>query len=139
MVTATALSLFGASPTIEENIITANNGCNNVAGILSFSGSPVIRHNTITNNVDQCGFSSQGGGIFINGNQFNASASTARTQILNNTITGNQTSFQGGGGIAIMGAGNALIQSNTIENNSTAGNGGGIYIENGSLLISCRT
>ena len=127
------IALFGASPTIEENIITANNGCNNVAGISSFSGSPVIRHNTITNNVDQCGFSSQGGGIFINGNQFNASASAARTQILNNTITGNQTSFQGGGGIAITGAGNALIQSNTIENNSTAGNGGGIYIENGSI------
>ena len=124
--------LFGASPTIEGNIITGNNGCNNVAGVLSFSGSPIIRNNTISNNLDLCGFSSQGGGIHINGNQFSPSAPLARTQILNNTITGNQTSFQGGGGIAITSGGNALIQSNTIENNSTTGNGGGIYIENGS-------
>jgi hypothetical protein len=126
------ISLFGASPTIEENIITANSGCNNVTGVLSFFASPTIRHNTITNNVDLCGFSSQGGGILINGNAGSANAPIARTQILNNTITGNQTSSQGGGGIAITGGGNALIQSNTIESNSTTGNGGGIYIENGS-------
>lgn len=120
--------ISNASPTIEGNIITGNNGCNG-GGISVFSSSAVIRNNIISNNSDSpfC-FNSAGGGIQVNG--FNQNVPI---QITGNLITGNQiSSFQnGGGGIAVL-SGLATISGNTIQNNITNGNGGGIFVIQGA-------
>ena len=122
-----AIQVSNASPLIQDNIIINNVSCNNAAGAISLSNSAaVIRGNIISNNSSNlCGFSTFGGAILLSGTGgFGATA-----QILNNTITNNQDSSEGGGGIAVW-EGNVLIQGNTIENNSTSGNGGGIFIQN---------
>jgi parallel beta-helix repeat protein len=115
-----------ASPTIEGNIITNNNGCG--SAIQLESSSAIIRNNTISNNVlsQFCG-NGFGGGV-----QVISSGQNGPAQIIGNTITGNQVPypFGGGGGIAVVFNGNAEIVSNTIQNNSTLGNGGGIWVAN---------
>jgi hypothetical protein len=122
-----AIQLSGASPTIEDNIITNSTACGGGIGVELFSSAAIIRHNTISNNASQCGFDAGGGVIQVFGTNFQG-----RAQILNNTITGNRNSSLAGGAISVTQNGSALIQGNTIQNNSTTGNGGGIYVSNGS-------
>jgi hypothetical protein len=124
-----AVIMFGASPTIENNIITENSGCFGT-GIRADSSAPIIRHNIISNNVASNCFT-HGGGIWIEGFPVNGGSAA---QILNNAITGNQLSFIGdGGGIAVSDGANANIIGNTIQNNSTGGNGGGVAIRGGAV------
>lgn len=120
-----AIQLVSASPTIQDNVITNNATCNGGGSAISLSSSAaVISHNVISNNNDNlCGFSNFGGAILVVG----SNSLLGQTQILNNTITGNQDTSSGGGGIAVWDA-NVLIQGNTIQNNSTSGNGGGILV-----------
>jgi hypothetical protein len=113
--------ISGASPTIQNNIITGNHGCEG-NGITADNSSAIIKNNVITNNT-QVGCSGVGGGgIKISG--------PGNAQILNNTITGN-TVWGNGGGIELNATTLVTIQGNTIQNNS-ANNGGGISVENGS-------
>ncbi len=115
-----------ASPTLEGNIITNNNGCG--SAIQLNSSSAIIRNNTISNNVVLQFCNVFGGGVQVTG-----FTQTGPAQIIGNTITGNQVpNFQGGGaGIAVVFSGNAEIIGNTIQNNSTTGNGGGILVAAG--------
>jgi len=111
-----------ASPTIENNTITANHGCQGNGIAVAFA-SPVIKNNTISNNTATTCSGGDGGGISVRG--------TGSVQILNNTITGNQIPGGGdGGGIGLNGAGTPTISGNTIQRNSVFNDGGGISMIN---------
>ena len=88
-------------------------------GVYISGASPIVRNNIIQNNV-AC---SEGGGIAV---EFSSA------QIRNNTIKDNSQSGcsggPGGGGIAVGGAGSAVIIGNRIQNNSWGSNGGGISL-----------
>jgi HYDIN/CFA65/VesB family protein/parallel beta helix pectate lyase-like protein len=124
------VAIFGASPTLQDNIITGNTGCNG-GGVEVTSSSAVLLNNTISNNSVPtfCNFNASGGGIQVTGFGQNGPV-----QITGNTITGNQVPFLqgGGGGISVV-SGRATITGNTIQGNFTAGNGGGIWVAQGSV------
>jgi hypothetical protein len=110
------------SPTIDGNVITANQGCGGI-GIGIQGGSPTIKNNTISNNKQTTCSGGHGGGIEVLGGS---------PQILNNVITGNQiTSGGNGGGIGING-GAGTIAGNIIRGNSAFNDGGGISLINNS-------
>jgi len=87
-----AISLLSSSPTIQNNIITANIGCSGIGLNISLA-SPLVLNNTISNNT-QSGWSggTGGGGMEIIG------ASVDGAQIIGNTITGNNSGNGANGG-----------------------------------------
>jgi parallel beta-helix repeat protein len=115
----------GETPTITNNTITNNHGCDG-AGISTYRAGPVIQNNVITHN-QQFNYSggNGGGGIQILG----AGAVTA--QVIGNTITDN-THTSMGGGIGMNGGAAALIKNNFIARNTAYNSGGGIAMINGS-------
>jgi uncharacterized repeat protein (TIGR01451 family) len=114
-----------ASPTITNNLVTGNRGCDGV-GISVTLGSPLIQGNRIEGNVRQgCTGGLGGGGLAIQG------ASTAR--ILDNVIAGNTITSGDGGGISLFAAATPLIRGNVITGNTASGlspcsTGGGIVM-----------
>jgi hypothetical protein len=118
----------GSSPTITNNVIT-NNHSSRGSGIGINFGSPLIRLNTITGNINDVTIGGGGGGILISGE--------GSAEILDNVISNNVNSS--GGGIYIPGAGaTPIIKRNVIKGNSVAlgAQGGGIYtVNNSSPLI----
>jgi hypothetical protein len=118
--------IANSSPTIADNIITANVACSGV-GVYSSFGSPRIERNRITGNtVSGCG-GAWGIGVYVLGN--------SAAEILENEITNNTGSTATGGGLALFAAGNAVVRGNLIANNSTSGPtgcgwGGGIASAN---------
>ncbi|HEY1937258.1 MAG TPA: choice-of-anchor D domain-containing protein [Candidatus Angelobacter sp.] len=144
------IQLFGSSPTIQDNTITENNGCNG-AGIQLQGSSAIIKGNTISNNtLTNCG---DGAGIWIGpgsnvqvinnlitGNQNSSfgsgggiAVSGATANIISNTIQGNSSNFQSGGGIALVNGGSANIIQNLITGNSAATFGGGVFAAVGTF------
>ena len=120
------IAIASSSPTIQNNIITANFGCTGVGIGVSF-GSPLIQGNTITNNQQSgCTGGTGGGGILIGG--------ASQPQIIGNTISNNSTGSDGGG-ISLFAAGNPIIRGNTIIGNTSGGQGGGISMGNQSDAI----
>lgn len=115
--------ISSASPTIDGNIITANQACDGI-GIAADFSSAIIKNNVITNNTPFC--SGVGGGaIKISG--------PGNAQILNNVITGNQV-WGRGGGIELSSTTVTTITGNTIQHNSS-NVGGGINVETGSRAM----
>lgn len=116
-----------ASPTILDNTITGNQGCNGI-GIAIDHASPLVQDNVISNNVQSgCSGGIGGGGISVLG--------SGPAQIIDNIISGNVLTSANGGGISLFGAGAAVIRGNTIRDNSTSGlspatQGGGLWIVN---------
>lgn len=124
--TGSGIYVADSSPTIKNNIITDNLGCQG-SGIDVYFGSPLIQGNTITNNKQGgCVGGTGGGGILIGG--------ASQPQILNNTISGNTTGVDGGG-ISLFAAGTPTISGNIISGNAAAGAGGGIAMANDSDAI----
>jgi parallel beta-helix repeat protein len=120
------IAISSSSPTIQNNIITANFGCAGVGIGVSF-GSPLIQGNTITNNQQSgCTGGTGGGGILIGG--------ASQPQIIGNTISNNSTGSDGGG-ISLFAAGTPIIRGNTIIGNTSGGQGGGISMGNQSDAI----
>ena len=117
---SSGLTIGNASPTIRNNIITANTGCGG-NGINVSSASPLIQNNTISNNSQAgCSGGVGGGGIEV------VAASSGTVQIIGNTITGNNAGDgYDGGGIGLWTPGAVLVQNNFISGN-TSNNGGGI-------------
>lgn len=119
------ITVQNSSPTITNNIITRNDGCDGL-GIGTSFGSPIISGNQITNNHRRsCSGGFGGAGIIILGN--------SSAQILNNIISNNSISSGDGGGISLFSAGTPTIQGNIISGNSASGlspcaQGGGIVI-----------
>ena len=125
-VNGSGIQIFSASPIIEGNIISGNQNCQG-GGISVLNGSAIIRRNTITNNIQTCPGGATAGGIAVDG--------VGSVQILNNTISGNQTSPGApGGGIFTDAVGTTTITNNKIQNNVTDAAGGGIYAD-GTLVI----
>jgi hypothetical protein len=110
--------ILATSPTIKNNLITANTGCQG-AGINVGDGSPLILNNTITNNSQTtCTGGVSSGGISIGG-------PPAGAKIIGNTITGNNSSLgTGSGGISLDAVGPVLIQGNFINGNVGYRSGG---------------
>jgi len=136
--------VYFSSPTIEDNIITANSANREGGGIYCSSSSPVIQNNTIDRNSARWG-----GGIEC--------ANSSSPIIRGNTITGNlaerptdgdygaggigccdssptirdnkisENSGHDGGGIQCRGSSFPVIQNNEISDNSADDRGGGIY------------
>jgi hypothetical protein len=123
------IQIQGSSPTIDGNIITANQGCGG-GGIATLQSSAIIRNNVISNNISANCFPPQGGGgVRIVG--------SGNVQLLNNTITGNQQQNGGdGGGVMADQFANALISGNLIQGNSAGGNGGGVVIGSSPVLLN---
>ncbi|HET9791867.1 MAG TPA: choice-of-anchor D domain-containing protein, partial [Candidatus Angelobacter sp.] len=116
------IAVENASPTITNNIITANAGCNGIGIGIGFA-APLIQGNTISNNVQSgCSGGIGGGGISIRGE-------SSGTKIIGNTIANNSMPA-GGGGIALFAAGGPLIQNNIFTGNNGSGQGGGIAMFN---------
>ena len=119
----------GTSPTVLDNIVTANKGCWGI-GISIDHGSPLVKGNVISNNVQSgCSGGVGGGGISVQG--------SGPAQIIHNVISGNVLNSANGGGISLFGAGATVIRDNAIRDNSTccispATRGGGIWIVNSS-------
>jgi photosystem II stability/assembly factor-like uncharacterized protein/5-hydroxyisourate hydrolase-like protein (transthyretin family) len=113
-----------ASPTIRNNKIINNTACIGI-GVSVSNGSPIVRENLISNNYQSgCSSGRGGGGIFL-GNADGSSGGIFNAQIINNVITNNSTSSNGGG-LYIESAG-PLISGNIIDRNSAGSAGGGIY------------
>jgi len=123
------IRIQSSSPTIRNNVITANAACNGV-GISVRFGSPFIQANTITANVRQgCSGGTGGGGIQVVG--------AAAAKIIDNVISDNVMTSGDGGGIALFAAGTPTIQGNVISGNTASGlspcaGGGGISMVNNS-------
>ena len=109
-----------ASPTVTNNVIIGNRAYRGV-GIQICCGSPVIRGNTVTNNIDTGAF---GAGIQIN--------APSEAQIVENMVSYNQGAF--GGGIEVDAA-SPLISGNKILANSVYGDGGGLVVNYGHPLV----
>ena len=118
------IEVFGASPTIQNNVITSNQSCAG-AGMELDGGAAIVRNNTISNNVQVGCTGGWGGGIYAH--------SAGNAQIVNNVITGNQMNNSGFcGAIALDAAGTPTISGNTIQGNSTDGDGGALWLINSS-------
>ena len=127
------ITIYYASPTITNNLITGNHaGCG--IGIEIVGGSSVIRGNTITGNTQAFGMGGcGGGGIEVAGD---SSHPVATPVITGNTITNNTLNGGGfGGGIGVSYFASPTIQNNYIAGNSAYNSGGGIDLESYSAPL----
>jgi len=136
------IHLYGASPTIIDNLITNNTnseiGPAAGGGIACwYNASPIISRNTIANNTVG-GLGADGGGI--------ACWENSSPHIIDNTITGNVCSGglgALGGGISCVLSSTPIIIGNTIANNSVDAvlnfGGGGIACFESSPTIDSNT
>jgi parallel beta-helix repeat protein/YD repeat-containing protein len=110
------IAVEGSSPTITNNVITANGACNGAGIGIGFAG-PLIQGNTISNNFQSgCSGGIGGGGVSIRGQ-------SDSTRLQNNVITNNTMTDSGinGGGLSLFAAGAPLLQNNIISNNTLLG------------------
>ena len=108
--------IYRSYPTISNNRIIQNTRC---GGIFA-DGSPVIRGNIISNNVQQgCGGGYGGGGIFLR--------SSESARISDNVISENSVPYSSGGGIYLENAYQCHIAGNIIRGNVSS-TGGGLYV-----------
>ena len=108
------------SPTITNNVITANHSCSG-SGLSAASSSALIASNTISANTQQGCSGGAGGGIYVR--------AAGATEIRGNTITGNRA--ETGGGIDLFAAGQPVLMNNHVSGNkATTHDGGGISIVN---------
>jgi hypothetical protein len=120
------ISVQNSSATIVGNIVTHNQACDG-DGIGVGFGSPIIRHNVISQNSEGGCNGIGGGGIGVRG------ASSA--QIISNTILNNQTGSWGGG-IALWSGNAVVIKNNIISGNQAGIGGGGIGMNNDVSSVS---
>jgi hypothetical protein len=123
------INIGGSSPTVVNNIITANTGCSGIGINIEFA-APLIQNNVISNNVQVgCSGGVGGGGI-------EAAGAANGAQIIGNSITGNNSgSGARGGGIGLWTPGPVLIRGNFISGN-TGSEGGGIGGANDTSGVS---
>ena len=120
---------------ISNSTLDSNHANNNRGGAIFFASSggvgktATIANTTISNNT-----ANTASGLYFR--------TQSAVSINNSTITGNQTSFGGGGAIMVAETGSLTINQSTITNNTTAGTtpnrgGGGILTSGvGSLSLS---
>jgi len=110
----------GSSPTIVDNVITANVSNDGGGGIGVSDSAPMITGNEISLNYTH----DIGGGIGLR---------NSNATVVGNTITGNTVSFgvSTGGGIGVS-DGAPVIRDNMIMNNDGGGSAGGIGVVEGA-------
>ncbi len=118
---------YESSPTINNNIITENQGIGDGGGIYCAGSSPTIANNIINDNIATSGDS--GGGICCDWD--------SSPEIINNRITGNRAGNYGGG-IYCTRNSSPHISNNDISGNSASW-GGGIACDSASPTISNNT
>jgi hypothetical protein len=133
------VSIEFASPTIVDNVITANDGASHDGGgIGSVGGSPLIQGNHVLGNHNVP--AGAGGGIFavgagvVIGNLIEDNSAGGgggallgdQTVFTDNVVRGNQALAYDGGGVSI-GDGTPLVIQNLITANSAEVRGGGIF------------
>ncbi len=131
---------YNSSPTVRDNLISANTAGDYGGGIYTIQySSPLIEHNVITGNVS----TTDGAGIYVTGDGCIATIrnnlifnnmqgagimvkGTSTAAIVNNTLVGNTAPPGYGGGVRCLTNSVAVI-----ENNIIASNGGvyGIYVQ----------
>jgi hypothetical protein len=123
-----------SSPTIQQNIITANTAAVG-GGIEVFGGSPYVWGNRIVNNIQDPNIDGGwGGGISL---ENGSSADVIGNEVSGNLWNGGLNGGGGqGGGIALNSAGSPLLENNEVFfNASDFGPGGGIWIIDTSASI----
>ena len=121
------VAVRNSSPTIRNNLIIDNFGCDGIGVLLNFS-SAVVEKNVIDHNVrNGCSGGNGGGGILVLG--------VGNAEILDNVISNNVITSGNGGGMTLFAAGTPTIRGNLIAGNSASGvspaaEGGGIWIVN---------
>lgn len=118
---AAGIFISSTSPTITNNTITANNGCQGIGITINFGGA-LIQGNTISSNTQSGCTGGSGGGVLVDG-------ASSSTRIIGNVIMNNSLPAAGGG-ISLFAAGAPLIENNIILGNTGGGQGGGITIAN---------
>jgi len=140
-----------SAPTLAYNLISKNtSSCG--AGVYCNNSSPILTHNTISDNKTPGGYPALGGGVFCD--QGSSPALTYNTisrnfatggggvscdhnsspTLTHNTISANVADY--GGGVSSGGGSNPTISGNTISGNSSAGGGGGVYCNNCSPILT---
>ncbi|HET7183689.1 MAG TPA: right-handed parallel beta-helix repeat-containing protein, partial [Terriglobales bacterium] len=125
------VKIRNSAPTVRNNVIRDNTGCNMSAVYLGGS-SATIASNVISNNGD-LGTGCSGGsgaGIYVGGSRSNGPNIIVGNQIVNNTAKNGE-----GGGVALNGAGNVVFQNNLVKGNSAYDTGGIWIINSVSELI----
>lgn len=118
-----AILCAGASPTIQNNIITQNQAQNHGGGICCYDyASPKIIYNTIHKNTAPY----QGGGIYCWNN--------SSPYILKNTISENSGQYTGG--VRASNNSSPVLQNNVITGNSANSEGGGLCLGNDVIVIN---
>ena len=105
-----------ASPTIENDTVTANQACFGGAGIYLTGGAAVVFHDIVSGNKQEpsCSGGIGGAGLALSG--------VVGVEVTNTAVTGNTWGTGSGpGGVSIFGAGTVLLLDNTIQNNSPGG------------------
>jgi hypothetical protein len=114
--------VLSASPTIENNVVTANVACAGAGIGLGFA-APLIRNNEITANLKGgCSGGIGGGGISVRG--------ADQAEIYDNLIADNVSTD--GAGISLFASGSPIIARNEITRNQASNQGGGIKMVNQS-------
>jgi parallel beta-helix repeat protein len=115
------------SPTVANNIITANSAKRGGGICIDTSCSPTLTNNTITDNSAL----EEGGGVWT--------GSYSSPVLTNNTIDGNYASQSGGG--VYFSRSSATLTGNTIAHNEVAegGKGAGFYENYGSPTLTNNT
>jgi hypothetical protein len=116
---AGGIQIGSSSPTIRGNTITGNRGCSGT-GIQSVSSAPRIERNRVIGNRVELCTGAWGIGIYILGTASGVAAEIVDNDVSDNTSIG--STF--GGGIALYGAGAAVLRGNVISRNMTAGPSG---------------
>jgi hypothetical protein len=113
---------FGMA-TITESTISGN-AATRGGGLVTF-GPTMIRSSTVSGNSGSQGGFTWGGGIYNN---------SGTVTIINSTISGNETTGDGGG---IINFSTLSLISSTLSGNAASGffGGGGIYINSGTLTM----
>jgi len=117
---------YYASPTIRDNIITANAAVRG-GGIRCYHSEAIISGNVISDNIAD----SRGGGIDCEG----GSPDISNNAIVNNSSLG--VYWDGGGGIFCEYS-PANIEDNVISGNTTGGDGGAVYCYSSDMRIAAN-
>ncbi len=112
------IAIGGASPIVRGNTITQNVSDFGGGGIAVSGGAPLIEDNFITANQASNG----------NGMELSSTAAIVRRNTITLNTRGPGSGGVGGGGISVVGSGTAQILENVIAENSTDTDGGGISL-----------
>jgi len=115
----------GAAPILRNCVVTLNTAAYG-GGIYSSGSSPLIQSTTISLNTAGNG----GGGVFV---------SAGSPTFMGGAIRENTATLGGGGGAAFANSARPVVQRFHIDHNESASVGGGLHVYGGSDLLAANT